>query len=59
MKTVRKIPKPTKELLEQCNAQDQFGNFDQALRAILAVPKSEMLKCEARLKRKKARRKAR
>lgn len=55
----RPIPKPTKELLEKCDAENQFENFDKALRTIITVPKSEIVKAEVRSKRAKARRKRR
>jgi len=55
----RPIPKSTKELLEKCDAENQFENFDKALRTIIAVPKSEIVKAEARSKLAKARRKRR
>jgi hypothetical protein len=41
------IPEPTEELKAQCNADDQFSNFDRAFRTVMSVPKAEILKREA------------
>jgi len=51
----RPIPKPTKELLAKSNAEDQFERFDGAFRSVISVPKSTILKEEAKQKRRKKR----
>ncbi|MGB9486922.1 MAG: hypothetical protein WCD04_12530 [Terriglobia bacterium] len=59
MKT-KPIPEPTEELKAQCNADNQFSNFDHLFRSVLSVPKVTVLKEEAKEKRRnKAKRKAR
>ena len=42
------IPEPTEELKARCNAENQFSNFDRVFRAVMSVPKAEILKREAR-----------
>ncbi|MFZ1072187.1 MAG: hypothetical protein WAO21_02010 [Verrucomicrobiia bacterium] len=42
------IPEPTEELKAQCNAENQFSNFDRVFRTVMSVPKAEILKREAR-----------
>ena len=42
------IPEPTEELNARSNADNQFSNFDRAFRAVMSVPKAEILKREAR-----------
>ena len=39
------------ELGARCEGQDQFENFDRAVRTLLTVSKSAVLKEETRLKR--------
>jgi hypothetical protein len=56
---IRPIPKPTKELLAKVNGENQFEAFDKALRTALTVSKSEIVKREARAKRRRARAKRR
>jgi len=55
------IPKPTPELIAQCDADNQFGNFERVFRSVMSVPKAEVLKRETkdlhRNKRKRARKK--
>ena len=55
------IPEPTEELKAKCDAENQFSNFDRAFRAVMSVPKAEVLKREAkelhRNKRKRAKKK--
>jgi hypothetical protein len=46
------------ELNARCDGQDQFEKFDRAFRASLTVPKSALLKEEARIKRTRARKRA-
>jgi hypothetical protein len=61
VKSDKPIPEPTKELKAQCNAENQFSNFERVFRSVMSVPKAEVLKREAkemhRNKRKRARRK--
>jgi len=47
-----------KELSARSEGPDQFQNFDRAFRASLTVPKSAVVKQEARLKRARARKRA-
>jgi hypothetical protein len=54
----RPIPKPTKELLAKSDAEDQFERLDRAFRSVISVPKSTILKEEARRKRRKKRAKS-
>jgi hypothetical protein len=46
MKT-KPIPMPTEELKALCNAENQLSNFGSAFRAVMSVPKAEVLKREA------------
>ena len=46
------------ELSARCEGPDQFQRFDRAFRASLTVPKAALLKEEARLKRARARKRA-
>jgi|SRR5579859_1922838 len=41
------IPEPSEELKAQCNAENQFGNFERVFRSAMSVPKAEVLKREA------------
>jgi hypothetical protein len=43
------------DLNARCDGPNQFENFDRAFRASLTVPKSALLKEEARIKRARAR----
>jgi len=52
----RPIPKPTEELMAKCNAEDQFENLDRVFRAVISVPKSAVLKQEAKNRRRKKKR---
>jgi hypothetical protein len=47
-----------KELGVRCDGPDQFKKFDSAFRASLTVPKPTVVKEEARLKRARARKRA-
>jgi hypothetical protein len=53
------IPKPSKELQERCNAENQFANFERVFGKVMSVPKSEILKREARELHRNARKRAR
>jgi hypothetical protein len=50
---------PTDELKAQCNAEDQFRNFERVFRSVMSVPKAEVLKREAKEKHRNARKRAR
>jgi hypothetical protein len=50
--------KTVSELSARCEGQNQFENFDRAFRASLTVPKVALLKEEARIKRARARKRA-
>lgn len=52
------IPEPTQELKAQCDADNQFSNFDRAFRKVMSVPKAEVLKREARELHRNARKRA-
>jgi hypothetical protein len=52
------IPQPTEELKAKCDAENQFSNFDRAFRTVKSVPKSEVLKREAKELRRDARKRA-
>jgi hypothetical protein len=41
------------EIAAKCDAQNQAENFDRGIRAFLTVPKSAVLKEEAKTKRRK------
>jgi hypothetical protein len=60
VKSEKPIPEPTEKLKAQCNADNQFSNFERVFRSVMSVPKAEVLKREAkemhRNKRKRARR---
>jgi hypothetical protein len=47
------------ELNARCTGPDQFDNFDRGVRASLSMSKEAVLKEEARLKRLRARKRAR
>jgi hypothetical protein len=53
------IPEMTAELKAQCNADNQFGNFERVFRKVMSVPKAEVLKREAKEKHRNARTRAR
>jgi hypothetical protein len=46
------------DLNARCDGPNQFEKFDQAFRASLTVPKAALLKEEARIKRARARKRA-
>ena len=46
----RPIPGPSEELKAQCNAENQFSNFEHVFRKVMSVPKAEVLKREAKEK---------
>ena len=48
MKPEKPIPEPTEDLKALCNADNQFSNFDRTFRAVMSVPKAEVLKREAK-----------
>jgi uncharacterized protein YdeI (YjbR/CyaY-like superfamily) len=53
-------PKPIKipdELIERCDGADQFEQFDKLFRAVISVPRSEILKERAKWKREHTRKK--
>jgi hypothetical protein len=52
------IPKPTEELKAQCNAENQFNNFERAFRMVMSVPKAEVLRREAKEKHRNAKTRA-
>ena len=53
------IPEPSEELKAQCNADDQFGNFQRVFRSVMSVSKAEVLKREAKEKHRNERKRAR
>lgn len=53
------IPKPSAELIAQCDADNQFSNFERAFRTVMSVPKAEVLKREKKEKYRNARKRAR
>ena len=59
MKQERPIPEPSEELKAQCNAENQFDNFERVFRKVMSVPKAEVLKREAKEKHRNARKRAR
>jgi hypothetical protein len=42
------------DVVAKCDATDQFQNFDRGIRLFLSVPKSAVLKDEAKTKRKRS-----
>ncbi len=52
------IPKPSPELIAQCDAENQFSNFERVFRKVLSVPKAEVVKRETREKHRNARKRA-
>jgi hypothetical protein len=59
VKREQPIPQPTEELKAQCDADNQFSNFDRLFRHVMSVPKSEVLKQEAKELHRNARARAR
>jgi len=53
------IPEPTVELKARCDADNQFSNFERVFRAVMSVPKAEVLKREAKEMHRNARKRAR
>jgi hypothetical protein len=49
----RPISEPADELRKKCDADNQFDRFDRLFRTVISVPKSAMLKEEAKQKRRK------
>ncbi len=49
----------TDNLKAQCNAENQFDRFDSLFRKVISVPKADVLRAEAKEKRRKARKKKR
>jgi hypothetical protein len=58
VKREQPIPKPTEELKAQCDAENQFSNFEHVFRKVMSVPKAEVLKREAKEKHRNARKRA-
>jgi hypothetical protein len=54
----RPIPEPSEELKALCDADNQFSNFDRAFRAVMSVPKGEVLKREKKELHRNARKRA-
>jgi hypothetical protein len=59
VKSEKPIPEPTEELKAQCNADNQFRNFERVFRSAMSVPKAEVLKREAKEMHRNARKRAR
>jgi hypothetical protein len=53
------IAEPSEELKAQCNAENQFSNFERVFRSVMSVPKVEVLKREAKEKHRNDRKRAR
>ena len=53
------IPKPDAKLIAQCDADNQFSNFERVFSKVMSVPKAEVLKREAKEKHRNARKRAR
>jgi hypothetical protein len=53
------IPEPTEELKAQCNAENQFSNFEHTFRTVMSLPKAELLKREKNELHRNARKRAR
>lgn len=49
----------TDKLKTQCNAENQFDRFDSLFRKVISVPKADVLRAEAKERRRKARKKKR
>jgi hypothetical protein len=54
MKSTEPISIPA-DIAAKCDGPDQFENFDRGVRLFLSVPKSAVLKDEAKTKRRKDR----
>lgn len=54
MKSTGPITIP-EDIAAKCDAPDQFENFDRGVRLFLSVPKSAVMKDEAKTKRRKKR----
>jgi hypothetical protein len=59
VRSEKPIPKPDKKLKTQCDAENQFSNFDRVFRSVMSVPKAEVLKLEAKEKHRNIRARAR
>jgi hypothetical protein len=53
------IPEPSGELKTQCNAENQFSNFERVFRSVMSVPKAEILKREKKEMHRNAQKRAR
>jgi hypothetical protein len=58
MNAVKSQAETIAELNSRCDGPNQFEKFDRAFRASLTVPKAELLKEEAKIKRVRARKRA-
>jgi hypothetical protein len=58
MRPEKPIPAPTEELKAQCDADNQFSNFQRVFRSVISVPKKTLLKREAKEKHRNARKRA-
>jgi hypothetical protein len=58
MKREQPIPAPTDEMKANCDAENQFSNFDRLFRKVMSVPKEEVLKQERRELHRNARKRA-
>jgi hypothetical protein len=59
MKNEPTQPETIAAIAARCDGPDQFENFDRAFRHSLTIPKEAVLKEEARLKRLRAKKRAR
>lgn len=62
MKPAHEPPKPITipdDIAAKCDGPHQFERFDQLFRTVISVPRSEVLKEEAKWKRARARKKGR
>jgi hypothetical protein len=55
----KSIPEPSDELKAQCNAENQFSNFERVFRSAMSITKTEVLNWEAKEKHRNARKRAR
>lgn len=58
---MKSTPRPiaiSPEIAAKCDGPDQFENFDRGVRAFLAVPKSAVLKEEAKRRKKREKKSA-
>jgi hypothetical protein len=58
VKADKPIPDLTEELKAQCNAENQFSNFERVFRTVMSVPKAEVLKREKKELHRNARKRA-